>query len=630
MTGLAIELEGVCKRFGDFEAVKEMSLQIRQGEFFSMLGPSGCGKTTTLRLIAGFEQPSEGAIKLDGVDVAHVPPYKRNVNTVFQSYALFEHLDVAENVAFGLRRRKVAKPEIEQRVGEALELVALGHRAKSRPGQLSGGQRQRVALARALVNRPSVLLLDEPLGALDLQLRKQMQVELKRIQREVGITFIYVTHDQEEALAMSDRIAVMHDGVVEQLGAPEEIYEHPRQAVRGRLHRHLEPAAGQGRERRRAARGRRGSSPATVPEGIAQGTEVQLSVRPEKLWIDELEPGMCEVEGTIAERVYLGTMTQIIVELGAGRRASSRSSRTPPARAPTTAGSWATASASAGSPRTARSCGEPRRPGPRGRPRRPRRRARPRGRRAPTCEVLEARDRPGGRVEQAVLDDGRVVQMGGEVVGSFHTAYLALAEELGMALERSYVAEPGAMSWDLVEGAGQGEWPPGFDAADIADAERIEAACVALAATVDPDDPWSHPDAAALDRDLVRRLDARAGRPPGGAAPARAGRARHGGRLDRAPVDARAAAHGQRRRGRGGLRLRALGGHAAARGQRVARAAHGRRPRRPAAARRAGHGAGRRAVPGARDARRRGGADRGDRRLRAARRARCATSRSRA
>ena len=156
-----------------------------------------------------------------------MPPYKRNVNTVFQSYALFEHLDIAENVAFGLRRRKVAKPEIEQRVGEALELVSLGHRAKSRPGQLSGGQRQRVALARALVNRPSVLLLDEPLGALDLQLRKQMQVELKRIQREVGITFIYVTHDQEEALAMSDRIAVMHDGVMEQLGAPEEIYEHP-------------------------------------------------------------------------------------------------------------------------------------------------------------------------------------------------------------------------------------------------------------------------------------------------------------------------------------------------------------------------------------------------------------------
>src|SRR5687767_649380 len=183
-------------------------------EFFSMLGPSGCGKTTTLRLIAGFEQPTAGAVRLDGADVARVPPYRRHVNTVFQSYALFEHLDVAENVAFGLRRRKVAKPEIAQRVGEALELVALGDRARDRPAQLSGGMRQRVALARALVNRPSVLLLDEPLGALDLQLRKQMQVELKRIQRQVGITFIYVTHDQGEALSMSDRVAVFNQGKV--------------------------------------------------------------------------------------------------------------------------------------------------------------------------------------------------------------------------------------------------------------------------------------------------------------------------------------------------------------------------------------------------------------------------------
>jgi spermidine/putrescine transport system ATP-binding protein len=319
MSGIAVELEGVCKRFGDFQAVKEMSLQVNQGEFFSLLGPSGCGKTTTLRLIAGFEQPSEGAIRLDGDDVESVPPYKRNVNTVFQSYALFEHLDVSENVAFGLRRRKVAKPEIERRVGEALELVALEHRAKDRPAQLSGGMRQRVALARALVNRPSVLLLDEPLGALDLKLRKQMQVELKRIQREVGITFVYVTHDQEEALAMSDRIAVMHDGVVEQLGAPEEIYEHPvKPFVAGFIGiSNLLPATV---EDGGVRLGGGELVPAPVPEGIPQGTEVQLSVRPEKLWIDEPEPGMAEVEGTIAERVYLGTTTQLIVELGPGAR----------------------------------------------------------------------------------------------------------------------------------------------------------------------------------------------------------------------------------------------------------------------------------------------------------------------
>jgi spermidine/putrescine transport system ATP-binding protein len=332
MSGIAVELEGVCKRFGDFEAVKEMSLQVRQGEFFSMLGPSGCGKTTTLRLIAGFEQPSDGSIRLDGEDVASVPPYRRSVNTVFQSYALFEHLDVSENVAFGLRRRKVPKPEIVQRVGEALELVALGHRAQDRPAQLSGGMRQRVALARALVNRPSVLLLDEPLGALDLQLRKQMQVELKRIQREVGITFIYVTHDQEEALAMSDRIAVMHDGVVEQLGAPEEIYEHPvKPFVAGFIGiSNLLPATVEdGGVRLSGGQ----LVPAPVPDGIAQGTAVQLSVRPEKLWIDELEPGMAQVEGTIAERVYLGTTTQLIVELGPDARLVALEQNTARARA---------------------------------------------------------------------------------------------------------------------------------------------------------------------------------------------------------------------------------------------------------------------------------------------------------
>jgi spermidine/putrescine transport system ATP-binding protein len=315
----AVELEGVTKRFGDFAAVDEMTLRIARGEFFSLLGPSGCGKTTTLRLIAGFEQPTEGAIRLDGEDVAKVPPYRRHVNTVFQSYALFDHLDVTENVAFGLRRRKVEKAEIARRVAEALELVALHERAHARPAELSGGQRQRVALARALVNRPSVLLLDEPLGALDLKLRKQMQVELKRIQREVGITFVYVTHDQEEALAMSDRIAVMSDGAIQQLGEPEEIYEHPVKAfVAGfiGISNLLSATVENGGVRLSTG----ALVPAPVPDGLADGAPVQLSVRPEKLLVDELEDGMASVEGTIAERVYMGTATQLIVELGPDAR----------------------------------------------------------------------------------------------------------------------------------------------------------------------------------------------------------------------------------------------------------------------------------------------------------------------
>ena len=223
----AIRFEGVTKRFGESVAVDDLNLEIERGEFFSLLGPSGCGKTTTLRMVGGFEQPSQGRIFLEGEPVETVPPYERNVNTVFQSYALFEHLSIEDNVAFGLKRRKVEKDEIRRRVAEALELVELHERGDARPRELSGGQKQRVALARALVNRPSVLLLDEPLGALDLKLRKQMQVELKGIQREVGITFLYVTHDQEEALAMSDRIAVMDGGLVQQCGSPEDIYEHP-------------------------------------------------------------------------------------------------------------------------------------------------------------------------------------------------------------------------------------------------------------------------------------------------------------------------------------------------------------------------------------------------------------------
>ena len=215
------------KRFGDYVAVNEADFMIAQGEFFSLLGPSGCGKTTTLRMIAGFESPTEGAIRIEGVDVSRVPPHKRNVNTVFQHYALFPHMTVWDNIAYGPRSRKLDKAEIRKRVDEMLEVVRLTDFADRKPAQLSGGQQQRVALARALVNYPSALLLDEPLGALDLKLRHAMQFELKRIQREVGITFIYVTHDQEEALTMSDRIAVMNAGNVDQIGTPTEIYDRP-------------------------------------------------------------------------------------------------------------------------------------------------------------------------------------------------------------------------------------------------------------------------------------------------------------------------------------------------------------------------------------------------------------------
>ncbi|MEO8294862.1 MAG: ABC transporter ATP-binding protein [Gemmatimonadota bacterium] len=226
-SGPVIGVNHVYKRFGEYVAVDDANFEIASGEFFSLLGPSGCGKTTTLRMIAGFEQPTEGQILLEGKDVSRVPPYRRNVNTVFQHYALFPHMSVEDNIAFGPRSQKLDGAETARRVKELLEVVRLAHLAHRKPGQLSGGQQQRVALARALVNYPSALLLDEPLGALDLKLRQAMQIELKRIQREVGITFIYVTHDQEEALTMSDRIVVMSEGKVEQIGTPEEIYHAP-------------------------------------------------------------------------------------------------------------------------------------------------------------------------------------------------------------------------------------------------------------------------------------------------------------------------------------------------------------------------------------------------------------------
>jgi spermidine/putrescine transport system ATP-binding protein len=328
----AVRFEGVTKRFGSATAVEGLDLEIRPGEFFSLLGPSGCGKTTTLRMVAGFEKPTEGRIFLDGEPVAGVPPYRRNVNTVFQSYALFDHLDVRNNVAFGLKRRKVPGPEIAERVKAALELVQLSGRETSRPHELSGGQRQRVALARALVNQPAVLLLDEPLGALDLKLRRQMQVELKEIQREVGITFLYVTHDQEEALAMSDRIAVMDDGVVEQCGTPEEVYERPSKpfvagfiGISNLMEGRVEGGGV------RLANGVHCAAP--LPDGVADGAAVQLSVRPEKIVLDELTDGMVGLPGTVAERVYVGTATQVIVELDGGARIVALEQNTERARA---------------------------------------------------------------------------------------------------------------------------------------------------------------------------------------------------------------------------------------------------------------------------------------------------------
>ena len=253
MSGPMIELEGVSRRFGDKLAVDDVSLEIAAGEFFSLLGPSGCGKTTTLRMIAGFEDPDGGRVILDGEDVTYTSPKRRNVNMVFQDYALFPHMTVAENVSFGLRLKRVPRAETGPRVEEMLEVVRLGGLGDRRPAELSGGQRQRVALARALVNRPAALLLDEPLGALDLKLRREMQLELKRIQRTTGTAFVYVTHDQEEALTMSDRIAVMDAGRVQQLSDPEDALRAATHVLRRRLHRHVERAQLPRRSPRRRA-----------------------------------------------------------------------------------------------------------------------------------------------------------------------------------------------------------------------------------------------------------------------------------------------------------------------------------------------------------------------------------------
>ena len=292
---LDVQLVAVRKTFGDVVAVDSIDLGIRRGEFFTMLGPSGSGKTTTLRLIAGFERPDSGQILLGGEDVAQKPPYDRDVNTVFQDYALFPHMTVAQNVEYGLRVKRVAKDARRQRVTEALETVRLPEFGARKPGQLSGGQRQRVALARALVNHPRVLLLDEPLGALDLKLRQEMQIELKRIQQEVGITFIYVTHDQEEALTMSDRIAVFSHGRIDQVGTPVEVYEHPTtEFVAGFV---------------------------GVSNIIDRGGR-RITVRPEKIRMlaagQEPEAGDDSERGVIREVIYIGSVTRYVVDLEAG------------------------------------------------------------------------------------------------------------------------------------------------------------------------------------------------------------------------------------------------------------------------------------------------------------------------
>jgi len=329
---VAISLEGVSKRFGKVEAVQNVTLAIGEGEFFSLLGPSGCGKTTTLRMIAGFEVPDEGRMLLHGHDVTSTSPNRRPVNMVFQQYALFPHMSIYDNVAFGLKVKRVPRHEHRGRVQEILRVVELEGLERRRTRQLSGGQQQRVALARALVNRPAALLLDEPLGALDVKLRKQMQLELKRIQSELGTTFVYVTHDQEEALAMSDRIAVMNGGRVEQVGSPREIYEHPQTAFvadfigsLNALEFRVEELVG-AYALMRLGEGER--IVVRVGSDARVGDALRLAVRPERVQIESIDGSTPDqgsrLEGTIAEIVYLGMYTQFHVETRAGRVISHR------------------------------------------------------------------------------------------------------------------------------------------------------------------------------------------------------------------------------------------------------------------------------------------------------------------
>jgi spermidine/putrescine transport system ATP-binding protein len=319
---VAVELSEVTKRFGEFTAVDKLTLEIREGEFFSLLGPSGCGKTTTLRMIAGFEEPTEGTISVAGEPIRRVPPYKRPVNTVFQSYAIFPHLNVFDNVAFGLRRAGVKGDELRQRVTEACAMVQLEGFEKRKPNMLSGGQQQRVALARALVNRPKVLLLDEPLGALDLKLRKEMQLELKNLQHEVGITFVYVTHDQEEALTMSDRIAVMNEGKVQQVADPATLYELPHNRFVANFIGQtnvfsgtVESVNGE-RVTLRTRAGARIEAVTREKNTLEVGAEAQATVRPEKVRFGSAGDNVSNAE--IRQIVYLGVSTQYIAELPDG------------------------------------------------------------------------------------------------------------------------------------------------------------------------------------------------------------------------------------------------------------------------------------------------------------------------
>jgi spermidine/putrescine transport system ATP-binding protein len=322
----AVELRGVSKRFGDFTAVDSISLSVAKGEFLTLLGPSGCGKTTTLRIIGGFELPNEGSLRICGQEMGARPPHKRPVNTVFQNYALFPHLSVAQNVAYGLQMSGVPNEERNRRVGEALEMVRLPGVEQRRPAELSGGQQQRVALARALVNKPKVLLLDEPLGALDLKLRKAMQLELKALNREVGATFIYVTHDQEEALTMSDRIAVMSEGRILQVDSPAAMYESPRTRfvadfigqtnfLDGRL---LDRDGGFGTVELPGA----ASIRVRFPDDAQTNGDVTVAIRPEKIaFLTDLPNGMApagwnQLTGVVSEGAYLGAHTQISVRIG--------------------------------------------------------------------------------------------------------------------------------------------------------------------------------------------------------------------------------------------------------------------------------------------------------------------------
>ncbi len=323
MGGGEVQLVDLVKRYADVTAVAGINLAMPSGEFFSLLGPSGCGKTTTLRMIAGFERPDEGQILLDGVDMAQTPPHKRNVNTVFQNYALFPHLTVAENVGFGLRYQEVSKQEAKQKVADALELVRLSGFERRRPSQLSGGQQQRVALARALILNPAVLLLDEPLGALDAKLRKALQIELKALQEEIGITFVYVTHDQEEALTMSDRLAVMSNGRVEQLGTPSEVYEEPMTTyvadflgVSNLMDADAGGAGGDGR-----AKLRLGEFDLAASQGDTDARgDVKVVIRPERVRLESAgTTGENRVPGMVERVVYVGSIMQVIVHLAPGQ-----------------------------------------------------------------------------------------------------------------------------------------------------------------------------------------------------------------------------------------------------------------------------------------------------------------------